>query len=253
MSGDDDSDARIAEAAREFDAVLHTEAYAHIHADDAQLARLLTHLAPRPGQTVLDLGTGNGYVALAVAASEPACRVTGVDVAARAIAEDVALAKARGLDNARFTAYGGVALPFADDHFDAAASRYAFHHFPDPDTSLAELARVLRAGGRLALADAIRDEADEVDFVNRFQALKRDGHVCMYTRDELTGLVTRHGFRIDEVFESAIAFTRERSAAYDALVQDTPAPVLARYALTVGEDHIRLRFRILNLLLVWGG
>jgi SAM-dependent methyltransferase len=250
MSGADSPDTKVAEAARGFDAELHTRAYAQTHSDSAQLARLLAFLAPAAGQLILDLGTGNGYVAMAVARAEPACRVIGVDVAAQAIARDAEIASAQGLANAAFLAYEGVTLPFADDHFDAAVSRYAFHHFPRPLTSLTELGRTLRLDGRLALADAIRDDADDVDFVNRFQALKGDGHVCMQRRDDLIELVDRHGFEVREVFESSIAFDRERSAGYDRLLDATPDPVLQSYSVSVAEQCIHLKFRILNLLLV---
>jgi len=246
----DNPDAKIAAAVRGFDAELHTQAYAQTHSDNVQLARLVEFLAPAPGHLVLDLGTGNGYVAMAVAGAEPACRVIGVDVAAQAIATDVEIASAQGLANAAFLVYEGITLPFADDHFDTAVSRYAFHHFPRPEISLAELGRTLRVDGRLALADAIRDEVDDVDFVNRFQALKGDGHVCMQQRDDVIEMVGRHGFEVSEAFESSIAFERERSAKYDELLDATPAPVLHSYSVAVAERHMYLKFRILNLLLV---
>lgn len=251
MSGKPDRrEAGVAEAARSFDAELHTRAYAETHADAGQLARLLAYLSPADGQVILDLGTGNGYVAMAVAGMQPGCRVVGVDVAEQAIATDRKQAREQGVTNAEFVSYDGVELPFADAQFDAAVCRYAFHHLPRPETSLDELGRTVRTGGKLALADAIRDEVDAVDFVNRLQTLKRDGHVRMQRRADLIALVARHGFVVDEVFESSIVFTRDRTAVYDELLEATPETVLQAYAVAVGERQIQVEFRILNLLLV---
>ena len=242
--------ARIAEAARSFDAELHTKAYAETHSDSAQLVRLVSFLSPGRDQVILDLGTGNGYVAMAIASAHPGCRVIGVDVATQAIDRNVEQARVQGLAIADFQNYEGIALPFADDHFDAAISRYAFHHLPQPATTLDELGRTVRSGGKLVLADAIRDDADDVDFVNRFQEMKRDGHVRMHRGTDLIDLVSRHGFELIERFESSIFFTRERTAEYDKLLAMTPERVLRAYSLVVTERQMRLRFRILNAFFV---
>jgi ubiquinone/menaquinone biosynthesis C-methylase UbiE len=242
----DEIQAQIAEAASSFNAELHTKAYAETHSDAAQLARLWSSLSPAHGQVILDLGTGNGYVAMAIAGAEPTCRVVGVDVAVQAIARDLEQAKAQGLSNVEFLSYDGIMLPFADDHFDAAVCRYAFHHLPRPETSLEELGRTVRGSGKLVLSDPIREEADNVDFINHFQEMKRDGHVRMHRRTDLIDLVCRHGFEVIEAFESAISFTRERGAEYDELLTATPERVLKAYSVVVGEQQIRLRFRILS-------
>lgn len=170
--------------------------------------------------------------------------------AAQAITRDLEQARARGLSNVEFLNYDGIMLPFADDHFDAAVCRYAFHHLPRPETSLEELGRTVRESGKLVLADAIRDEADDVDFINRFQEMKRDGHVRMHRRADLIDLVCRHGFEVIEAFESSISFTRERRAQYDELLAATPERVLKAYSAVVGEQQIRLRFRILSAVFV---
>lgn len=246
----DEVEARIAEAARSFDAELHTKAYVQTHSDASQLARLLSFLSPAHGQVILDLGTGNGYVAMAIAGSQPGCRVIGVDVAVQAIARDLEEARAQGLSNAEFESYDGTALPFADGHFDAAVCRYALHHLPRPETTLEELGRTVRRGGKLVLADAIREDVDDVDFINRFQEIKHDGHVRMHRRVDLIELVCRHGFDMIDGFESSISFTRERVAQYDELLAKTPEQVLQAYSVVPGELEIGLKFRILNAVFV---
>jgi ubiquinone/menaquinone biosynthesis C-methylase UbiE len=215
----DDIESQVEEAARSFDAELHTKAFAETHSDAMQLAWMLSSLSPVSGQVILDLGTGNGYVATAITHEQPGCRVIGVDVAAQAIAR-----------------------------IDAAISRYVFHHLPRPEISLAELGRTVRVNGRLVLADAIRHEADHVDFINHFQALKRDGHIRMHRRTDFINLVSRHGFDVVDTLESSISFSRERGPEYDALIAETPDTVLKTYSMQVEEQRMSLTFPILSVV-----
>ncbi|NIM27598.1 MAG: methyltransferase domain-containing protein [Gammaproteobacteria bacterium] len=242
----DDIERQVQEAARSFDAELHTRAFVETHSDAAQLAWMLSFLRPAPNQVILDLGTGNGYVASAVARQEPDCRVVGVDVAAQAIERNREQAREEGRSNVEFLIYDGIRLPFPDDHFDAAVSRYVFHHLPRLEISLEELARTVREKGTLVLADAIRHEGDDVDFINRFQLLKRDGHIRMHQRADFIDVVCRHGFRLVETFDSSISFTRERGADYDALIAKTPDSVLSAYAMRIDEQKMAVTFPILS-------
>ncbi len=102
------------------------------------------HLA---GSTdVLDVGTGEGQVArLAATATGTGAgrRVVGVDLAAAQLA--VARARGGGVGYARA---GATALPFAAASFDAVVACLVFEHIDDADGAIAEVARVLRPGGR---------------------------------------------------------------------------------------------------------
>ena len=91
---------------------------------------------------VLDVGTGEGQLArLAVAGG--AGRVVGVDPTAAQVSEAVA----RG-GGAAYARAGAAALPFPDGRFDAAVACLVFEHIEDVDGAIAEVARVLRPGGR---------------------------------------------------------------------------------------------------------
>jgi len=109
---------------------------------DWALAHLAGFLAPLPeGARVLDLGGGTGVLAEAVRAARPGLEVTVADAAAGMLARvppgvEAVLARAE-------------ALPFPGGAFDAAVVGEALHHFADLEAALAELARVVRAGGRL--------------------------------------------------------------------------------------------------------
>ena len=239
--------AHIQAAARSFNAELLTKSYAETHSDSAQLRGLLSFLSPsRDEQSFLDLGTGNGYVAIALAVECPTCRVIGLDIAEEAIEQDVVNAKQQGLPNIEFRVFDGVTLPFKDSYFDGAVCRYAFHHLPQPEATLGELARTLRRGGKLVLADPIRSEDDVTDFINRFQDLKRDGHACIYRFRNFVDLVGRHGFELIDWFESSISFGRARNREYDVLLASIPTPVREAYDVRIDGEEIRMTFRILN-------
>src|SRR5262249_44357947 len=105
----------------------------------------------RPGEAVLDVGCGTGTLALeARARVGDTGRVVGVDPAPRQIARARAKAARRGVP-VDFELGVIEALPFPDASFDAALSTLMMHHLPDDlkRRGLAEVARVLRPGGRL--------------------------------------------------------------------------------------------------------
>ena len=95
-------------------------------------------LAPRPGERILDLGCGDGALTEKLVAA--GAEVVAVD----ASAEQVAAARARGLD-ARVAR--GEALPFSSE-FDAVFSNAALHWMRDPDAVLVSVHGALRPGGR---------------------------------------------------------------------------------------------------------
>ncbi|MCX4751323.1 methyltransferase domain-containing protein [Kitasatospora sp. NBC_01287] len=105
---------------------------------------VLDAAAIRPGARVLDVGTGTGVVAAAAAAR--GARVTAVDadpgmveLARQAVPE--AAARVATLPE----------LPFADDEFDAVVGNFVLNHVGRPRQALAELRRVTRPGGRIAV------------------------------------------------------------------------------------------------------
>jgi ubiquinone/menaquinone biosynthesis C-methylase UbiE len=236
----------IEESAQAFDAELHTPAYTETHSDASQLDRQVSALCAAAPQNVLDLGTGNGYVAMETAKRLPRSLVVGLDVAAGAIDNNKSTASSRGITNVAFQVCDGISLPFQDNWFEGAVCRYAFHHMPRPDITLSEISRVLHHRGRFVFADAVRDNQDSSDFINAFQELKRDGHVEMLRSDELVSMFQHHGFQLEDHFETSLTFDRTRTAEYDALIKITPKTILDRYNLSVENHRLILTFPIFN-------
>jgi len=113
---------------------------------------VLQALEIRPGERVLDIGVGPGFLAydLAVAAGSTG-RVTGID-----ISEDMlSMSRGRCAETpwAEFRTADSTRLPFADGEFDAAVSTQVYEYVADLKTALAELHRVLRPGGRALILD----------------------------------------------------------------------------------------------------
>lgn len=250
MPGGDASRRLIDQAARSFDAELHTGDYGKTHSDAGQLAWMVSKLCTGAPRRVLDLGTGNGYVAMAVASHAPQSFVTGVDVAQQAIAKNKDAAASRQLSNVEFQPCDGITLPFPDERFDGVASRYAFHHFPRPDVTLPEIRRVLRPGSRFVLADAVREDRDDVDFINAFQKLKPDGHVEMLRSADLIEAIQQHGFRLEAQLRTALTFDRTVNRKYEDLIRITPDAVLNAYALSLENELIKLTFPICSAVFV---
>lgn len=243
----DTSDRTIDAARRSFNEELLSVGYPRIHHDDEQVDRMVDFLDPRPGGTYLDLATGNGVVAFAVAGRQPEARVVGIDIADQAISRNREAAKEQGLANIEFHLSDGRSFDFPDAAFDGMTWRYALHHFPDLAGTLADACRVLKPGRPFAVADAVRHPEDGRDFINRFQALKPDGHVRMYTADGLLDLFRARGFEVGGRFASTISFTRELNADYHALIEDMPREILDLYEVKVAGDQAALIFDVLNV------
>ena len=97
------------------------------------------------GMRVLEVGCGLGDLAAAAAARGAVA--TGTD-----LAEGMLAAARRRHPELEFVHADGEALPFGDGTFDAAVSAFVINHMPDPERGAAELARVTRPGGGVALA-----------------------------------------------------------------------------------------------------
>jgi arsenite methyltransferase len=129
-----------------------------LHPGGERLTRRLAQLAGiGRGQRVLDIACGSGATALLLA-RELGCDVAGVDLGARAIAQAADAARAAGVAaRVRFMRGDAEELPFPDAGFDVALSECSLCTFPDKRRAMAEMARVVRPGGTIAIADVTAD------------------------------------------------------------------------------------------------
>jgi arsenite methyltransferase len=129
------------------------QAFDHSDAHEMRDA-LFTALAPESGDRILEVGAGSGCYALDVAEEVgPNGTVDIVDGLPDRLEDAVGAARERGLDNLCPTLGDGRYLPFGDSWFDGAYMIAALGDVPDQPAALAELARVLRPGGSLAIGE----------------------------------------------------------------------------------------------------
>src|SRR5690606_4513036 len=110
-------------------------------------------LAPIKPQKILDIATGTGDLAIEALRLHPES-VIGVDISEGMLAigrEKVA--KLRQADTIQLQYGDSAALAFADDSFDALTCAYGVRNFESPERGLAEMTRVLRPGGRIAILE----------------------------------------------------------------------------------------------------
>ncbi|MGP4086074.1 class I SAM-dependent methyltransferase [Streptomyces sp. KR55] len=156
----------------------------------ARLARLS---GARPGDRVLDVGCGTGYLTRRIAkAVGPTGSVLGIDPSAEVIA--YARDKTRE-PHCAYEAGVGEALSAPDGSFDVVVSCLAVHHLPEDlrPVALREMYRVLRPGGRLMIADFRAPRTRPV----RHVIAAVTGHVMVdYRVDLLDGLIAGAGFDV---------------------------------------------------------
>jgi ubiquinone/menaquinone biosynthesis C-methylase UbiE len=126
-----------------------------------RLAREAVALGVSPGGTVLDVGTGPGFVAIEVARllEGTGCRVVGMDLSRVMLTIAAENAAREGLNGALTWREGDAkAMPFDDDEFDLVVCNDSLHHWEDPLPVFDEIARVLKEGGTCIVHDSKRLE-----------------------------------------------------------------------------------------------
>ena len=145
---------------------------------------------------ILDIATGTGFTALAVA---PFVRwVTAIDVSPGMLAEARKSAESNGTRNIAFEEAAAESLPFDNEAFTKVTCRIAPHHFADPQKFLDEAFRVLTAQGRLIIVDTtVPDNDEESSTLQNKIELERDGsHVRNYSPSEWNRMLRNAGFEI---------------------------------------------------------
>ncbi|ONH32930.1 methyltransferase [Pseudofrankia asymbiotica] len=111
-----------------------------------------------PDMIVLDLACGAGHLAEQVA---PHVRqVVGIDLTSALLGLAGERLAAAGITNVLLQEGNASALPFVDGSFDLVLSRSALHHFPRPGAPVAEMVRVCRPGGAVAISDMVAPGAE---------------------------------------------------------------------------------------------
>jgi len=194
------------------------------HSSSERLQEVLDLAQPQPGDLALDVATGTGNTAFALA---PYLRsVTGLDLTREMLDQARRIAAERGIDNADWVIGDAERLPFGDDTFDLYVVRAAPHHFPNVDVFMSEALRVLKPGRAAAFIDCAppmpaRDLLHEVE-------LRRDpSHVRSLTVDEWVSRLERTGFQVETAIARELDWNYEEWMANMAVAPPLAAELAA--------------------------
>jgi len=184
--------------------------------------------ALQPGESVVDLGSGSGMdVFFACTQVGSRGRVVGVDFTAEQLGKAETLAVVAGFDQVEFRAGRIERLPAEDESADCVISNGVINLSPQKDAVFAEAARVLRPGGRLAIADIVSE-----------QQLK-DSIVCdadlwasciggAAQEDTYRHAIEAAGLRIEQIRQNPYEFISERARDASAKYGVKSVSLLAR-------------------------
>lgn len=193
----------------------------------------------RPGQTVLDLGSGAGIDCfLAARQVGPTGHVIGVDMTHEMIARAREGARKGGYENVEFRLGEIEALPVADETVDVIISNCVLNLSTNRERVLAEALRVLRPGGRAVVSDLVSDEpvpevlAGDVNAVAGCLPTQRDRYVGEFEAAGFTGVRITHETRYPDDYILSDAGV---VAYLDAHAEQRPA--LERFAKSISGAH----------------
>jgi len=207
------------------------------------LAALVDLADPRPGERWLEAACGPGVVARALAPR--AGSVHGVDLTPAMV--ELARREASGLENATFSVGDATALPDPDGAYDGAIARFTLHHVPVPARLVEELARVVRPGGAVVLADHLLDEDPEAAaWSAEIERLRDPSHWASLPLERLRALGADAGLELEREEVSPLALDLgdwlERgsgtAAARALLARLMAAPPAGARRFTIGDGTV---------------
>jgi SAM-dependent methyltransferase len=192
-----------------------------VHASGADLQALAALVAASPGGRAIDLGCGGGHVSFTVAPH--LSEVVAYDLSAEMLGIVAAVAQDRSLAAVSTRQGAAESLPFPDDQFDWAFSRFSAHHWGDMPAGLRETRRVLKPGSRAVFIDTIAPGTPLLDtFMQTVELLRDTSHVRNYTRAQWEAALAAAGL---EVVASGSHRLRMEFSSWVARMR-TPAPLV---------------------------
>ena len=168
------------------------------HRTGHDLQRLIELGEWHPHQQALDIATGGGHTALAIAPY--VAQVTVTDLTPRMLEKAREYLLAQGVTNAQFQVADAEQLPFPAVSFDRVTCRIAPHHFPDIAQFVKEVARVLKPGGLFLLIDCMSPSDLELDvFDNTVEKWRDPSHGRSCNSAEWQAFFTRAGLTIEHI------------------------------------------------------
>lgn len=164
------------------------------HTSSTRLQEVIDLAGPKPGDLALDVATGTGNTAFALAPHVR--RVVGLDLTREMLLEARRVAAERNVANVDWVIGDAMHLPFQDETFDVYAVRAAPHHFADVGLFLAEAFRVLKHGRDAAFVDCAPPPAAR-DLLHEVEVRRDPSHILSLTVDEWVRKLEGAGFEVE--------------------------------------------------------
>lgn len=179
---------------RQFDSqVLHYSAGSAM-ADPTLIEAVVAAAPAVPGQRVLDVACGAGFLLRAY--REAGAVVFGVDLSP-AMLREAGNTLGPSVPADRLIAADAACLPFDQESFDVVTCKLAMHYFPDAQRAIGEMARVCKRSGLLAVIDRVAcDDPVLNDAQNRLEQLRTPNKTRVYAAGELVGLMSGAGMTV---------------------------------------------------------
>ncbi len=203
----------------------------HTVASPVHLGWMVENLDLESHWAVLDVAAGTGLLGRAIAPYVK--HVIAVDATSEMLREGRRQAEHDGLANIVFEPGRAEALPYPNDAFDLVVSRFAMHHFEDPRLPMAQMVRVCRPGGTVAVMDLVAPQNEIVARAyNRVERMRDPAHSRALSFEELRTLVGNAGLdlvytvsrdvevRVDRWCELTQTAPDVRRAIVEALTQE---------------------------------
>ena len=164
------------------------------HAGGQDLDALVRIAGDVAGKQVVDIATGGGHTAIALA--KKGAFVTATDLTPEILQAAQHHAEGQKIEM-EYAQCPAEEMAFGSGVFDLATCRIAPHHFADPEAFLSEVARVLRPGGTLILIDNISPENPELHVpINEIERLRDPSHISTYSTSRWVSWLADKGYEL---------------------------------------------------------
>jgi SAM-dependent methyltransferase len=191
---------------------------------------------------VLDVACGGGIVVCAFA---PHVRhATGIDMTPAMLDRARHLAAEKGIANVTWRESDVARLPYPDCAFTIVVTRFAMHHFPDPQSVFREMVRVCAPGGRIVVVDTyVSPDPGKAAEFNRLEKLRDPSHARSLALAEL-----RHLFRSVALDEPRTSFYELRDTVENLLARSFPNPgdeekIIDLFTASLADDRLGIPVR----------